>query len=311
MIAVAVMPFLLGLLGAPILLVMFGPMYRALARHTRPSVAAGVVVAAAVLSVFVPAVAISVLVLAELPSVLAGPGTEQFIAALAAMRVGPFDIGTELASMGGEATAWLSRQAFAVIGGVTFVAINLLIAFFGLYFLLVAPADIWREVGRFLPFSRETIERLRARFYDATHATIIGIGLTALLQGAVVAAAFAIVGLGHPLLWGTVTGVVSVLPVFGSALVWLPGSLVLAVNGRYGAATVLAILGAVVASNIDNVVRPMVFRRISRIHPLITVVGAFAGMRYFGLLGVLLGPLTLLYFIELVRAFEHEHLTTA
>jgi predicted PurR-regulated permease PerM len=58
---------------------------------------------------------------------------------------------------------------------------------------------------------------------------------------------------------------------------------------------------------VDNLVRPIIFRKVSNIHPLITVVGAFAGMRYFGILGVLLGPRALVYFMELVQAFEHEY----
>jgi predicted PurR-regulated permease PerM len=54
----------------------------------------------------------------------------------------------------------------------------------------------------------------------------------------------------------------------------------------------------------------MIFRRVSDVHPLLAVVGAFAGMRYFGLLGLLLGPLSLVYFVELVRAYDHDFRAT-
>jgi predicted PurR-regulated permease PerM len=95
--------------------------------------------------------------------------------------------------------------------------------------------------------------------------------------------------------------------VLGSALVWVPGTIVLLSEQRYAAAAILGVIGFVVASNIDNLVRPIVFRRVSHVHPLISIVGAFAGMRYFGLLGVLLGPLALVYFLELVHAYSLEH----
>jgi len=93
----------------------------------------------------------------------------------------------------------------------------------------------------------------------------------------------------------------------GSALVWFPGVLLLLIQGRLGAALALAVIGAGIASNIDNVARLAVNRRISGLHPMLTLVGAFAGVRLVGVAGVLLGPLTLSYFFELVRLYEEEH----
>ena len=65
--------------------------------------------------------------------------------------------------------------------------------------------------------------------------------------------------------------------------------------------------GALLASNIDNVIRPFVYRRVSNVHPMITLVGAFAGVRYFGLLGLLLGPLAIAYLFELLHFYRVEY----
>jgi predicted PurR-regulated permease PerM len=127
------------------------------------------------------------------------------------------------------------------------------------------------------------------------------------LQGAVVALGFAVTGLPDALFWGVVTAVASVFPVLGSAVVWLPGAVALAVQGRYGASAVLVALGAVVASNIDNVMRPLVNRRVSNLHPMTTLVGAFAGVGVLGLPGILLGPLAITYFFELVQLYSREY----
>jgi predicted PurR-regulated permease PerM len=70
------------------------------------------------------------------------------------------------------------------------------------------------------------------------------------------------------------------------------------------AALALALIGVAVASNIDNVARLVVFRRVSGIHPMLTLVGAFAGVRVFGAIGVFLGPLILSFMMELVRSYE-------
>ena len=305
-VGLGVLPFIFGLLGAPILGVTFEPMHRWMKERTGPRRAAAAVVAAAVVAIFLPAIGISLLMITELPAVLASPELNRIMSALGALHLGPFAFGEQLAAASSDFLAWVSRQAVALIGGLTFVAINLLIAFLGLYFLLRADGEPWRFVKRYFPFSAETTERLRLRFHDVTRATIIGIGATAVAQGLVVGGTFALVGLGHPLLWGSVTGMTSVLPVFGSSLVWLPATALLLLEHRYGDAVTLGLIGVIIASNIDNVIRPMIFRKVSNVHPLIAVVGAFAGMRYFGLLGLLLGPLALVYFVELVRAYDHD-----
>jgi predicted PurR-regulated permease PerM len=82
----------------------------------------------------------------------------------------------------------------------------------------------------------------------------------------------------------------------------------LAIDGRYGPAIGLALWGGLVVGNVDNVIRPVVFRRWARIHPFVTVIGAFAGIRYFGLLGLLIGPLAISYFFELIRMYRVEYL---
>ena len=307
-IAAAVLPFIFGLLGAPILAVTFAPLHERLRNHVGSRAAAFGVVVAAAIAILLPAIGVSLLIVSELPAVLSSPDIGRVLSALGRLHIGPFDFGRELATAGSDLVAWASRQAMALVGGLTFVAINLLIAFLGLYFLLRMDGDAWEYARRYLPFSEATAERLRSRFHAVTRATVLGIGATALAQGLIVGGAFALVGLGHAVLWGTMTGVASVLPILGSSLVWLPGTIMLVLDHRYGDAATLGLIGFVVASNVDNVIRPLIFRRVSDVHPLMAVVGAFAGMRYFGLLGLLLGPLALVYFIELVRAYDHEFL---
>jgi predicted PurR-regulated permease PerM len=91
-------------------------------------------------------------------------------------------------------------------------------------------------------------------------------------------------------------------------LVWGPGVLALAIEGKYGMAIGLAIWGVLVVGNVDNIIRPMVFRRWAQIHPFITIIGAFAGINYFGLLGLIIGPLAISYFFELIRMCREEYL---
>jgi predicted PurR-regulated permease PerM len=180
------------------------------------------------------------------------------------------------------------------------------IAFFGLYYLLRSSAGTWVRARSLVPFSPATVDLLSTRFFTVTEAMLLGTALVALVQGTIVGVGFAAVGLPDPLFWGTVTAFASVLPVLGSALVWLPAVIVLVLQFRYGAAVALLAFG-LAASSVDNLIRPLVYRRVSDIHPMITLLGAFAGVRYFGLVGLLLGPLAIAYLFELLGAYQAEY----
>ena len=306
-IAFAVFPLAAGLLGALVLYVAATPAHRWLSGRTSDRVAAVTIVAATTLLIFLPAAWFLTVVIDRAPDVLRELRDSRGLARLAAIRIGDIDIGTRALAAGGSVVSWASTQALRVLGGAMRGTINAVIALFGLYFLLRSGPTAWRAVAAYVPFSQRGTDHLAHRFRQVTEATLLGTALTALLQGAVVALGFAVTGLGDAWFWGVVTAVVSVLPMFGSALVWLPGTVALLMQGRYGAAAVLAAIGAVVASNIDNVMRPVVNRRVSHLHPMTTLVGAFAGVGVLGLPGILLGPLAIAYFFELVALYESEH----
>jgi len=100
----------------------------------------------------------------------------------------------------------------------------------------------------------------------------------------------------------------AILPVVGSGLVWGPAAIILMMQGRAVPGVLLIVWGAIIVGGVDNVIRPLIYRRFSAIHPLITLIGAIAGVSYFGLLGLLVGPLALSYFFELIRMYREEYL---
>ena len=307
LIAYAVLPLASGLFGALVLYVAVAPVHRRLSLAMPPRVAAVLVVVATAVLILLPAGWLVAVAIDQAPDALRSMNESPGLARLAAVRIGDVDIGTRLVAAGGALATWVSTQALRVIGGAVRGTLNATVALFGLYFLLCAPVEAWRRVAMYLPFSEEGAELVAHRFRQVTEATLLGTALTAMLQGAIVALGFAVTRLSDPWFWGVVTGVVSILPVLGSSIVWAPGALALAVQGRYGAALTLAAIGGVVASNIDNVMRPLVNRRVSNLHPMVTLVGAFAGVGVLGLPGILLGPLAITYFFELAALYRREY----
>ncbi|MGQ0646305.1 MAG: AI-2E family transporter [Gemmatimonadaceae bacterium] len=309
-ILIAISPFAVGLLGAAVLYVLCEPMYRRLRRRLKPDAAASLTLLFAILVIAIPVMWIIALVADQTPDMLRGVQESNVFARLSELpRLGRIDVGAEIAKASSAFLQRFSEFALGFVGGAARATLNLVISYFALYYMLVSADHSWSTFRDFLPFSEESAEELKERFYSVTHATVLGTVLTSVLQGTLIGFGFLLAGLPNPLFWGVVTGFASILPVLGSALVWLPGVLVLLAQQRYGSAVVLLVVGAVIASNIDNVIRPLVYRRVSNIHPLVTLVGAFAGVKYFGLLGVLLGPLAIQYFFEFVRLYRKEYVS--
>jgi predicted PurR-regulated permease PerM len=306
-ILVAISQFLTGLVGAAVLYVVFVRLYRWLARVLTPGVAAVIVLIAALLVIAIPLTWLTAIVFAQAPDALQRLQSADLFTRVGQLQLGSVDVSAELAKASGTIVSWLSTRVFSWVGTATSAVLNLVIACFGLYYLLRSEGRGWNVVRSYIPFSASTADALLNRFFVVTEATLLGTGLIALIQGALVGTGFWLVDLPHPVFWGTVTAVASILPVLGSALVWLPALLVLIAQHRYGAAVTMAVIGAGIASNIDNLIRPLVYRRVSNIHPMITLIGAFAGVRYFGLLGLLLGPLGIAYLFELLRFYREEY----
>ena len=224
------------------------------------------------------------------------------------LQIRGIPLGPRLAEAGGQIVAAIGSSAFGLVGTATRLTLNLTISFFGLYYVLKHPGDMLLDARPYIPFSDANTENLGKRFKDVTVSTVIGTGVVAALQGALLGLAFAVAGLPNGLFWAVVTMAFAILPVVGSGMIWGPAAVVLIMQGRALAGVLLIVWGVLVVGSVDNFIRPLIYRRFSAIHPLITLIGAIGGVSYFGLLGLLVGPLALSYFFELIRMYREEYL---
>src|SRR6266699_2561036 len=305
---IALTPYATGLIGIPVLYAVFAPVHEWLSLRARPKVAASLVVVLALFLIVVPGVSFAGLIVNQAQQITGSVVRNPILGRIAQLELGGVDIGPRIADLGAKIVGWLGSSAFGLVGTATRLALNLTISLFGLFYLLLRPSETWEAVRPYIPFSARNTEKLRARFRDVTASAVIGTGLTAAIQGALVGLGFSVTGLSNALFWGVVTTVFAILPVVGSGLVWGPGAITLALDHRLGAGIGLALWGLIVVGNVDFVIRPMVFRRWAHIHPLVTLIGALAGVGYFGILGLLIGPLALSYFFEVIKMYREEYL---
>ncbi len=201
-------------------------------------------------------------------------------------------------------------QSLASTGG-NFVlgALGTVVSFglmlFALFFVLRDGPALARKVVRMLPIEERRRSRLWLHLAEVTRAVFMGIGLTALVQGSLVGIGFWIAGLPSPLVFGVLGALFALIPLVGTALVWIPGVASLAVQGDYGHAVFLAAWGVLVVGSVDNFLRPMLISGRSELPTLAVFIGVMGGLSSFGFIGLFLGPIVLGLLVALFR-FENE-----
>jgi len=209
-----------------------------------------------------------------------------------------------------ENTRAFQMKAGSIVPGILNSSLNIIsnfvIMFFLLYFLLVSGKDFEKTLDKSIPLKEENIQLLGDDTINMIRANAIGIPILAIIQGVVATIGYAIFGVKDYALWGFLTGVCSMLPIVGTALIWIPLTLyAFATSDTFNAVGIL-IYAVVIISNIDYVARLTLLKRFMDIHPLVTIFGVIAGITLFGFWGVIFGPLLISYLVILIKIYTNE-----
>ena len=204
--------------------------------------------------------------------------------------------------------SYIPRIGQAVMGGISSFIINMFVLVFVLYFMLIGGKKMELSINDILPFNDTNTNNIMLEINMIVRSNAIGIPFLAIIQGGVGMLGYWIFGAPNILFSGFLTGIASVLPMIGTALVWIPVSVYMALMGNWFHAIGLAIYGAVVISQSDNLIRFIIQKKMADIHPLITIFGVVIGVPLFGFMGVIFGPLILSLFFMFVDMFKRGYL---
>lgn len=201
-------------------------------------------------------------------------------------------------------------QSIASTGGnLVLGALGTVVSFalmlFVLFFVLRDGPETARKVVSMLPIEERRRARLWKHLVEVTRAVFMGIGLTALVQGALVGIGVWIAGLPSPLVFGVIGALCALVPLVGTALVWVPAAAFLALHGDYGHAGFLAAWSLLVVGSVDNFLRPMLISGRAELPTVAVFVGVMGGLSAFGFIGLFIGPIVLGLLVALFR-FEYE-----
>ncbi len=174
------------------------------------------------------------------------------------------------------------------------------------FFLLRDGARIVQLLYRALPLGDEREQLLFTKFAEVTRATVKGNLVVAIVQGSIGGIAFAALGISGALLWGVVMAIFSMLPAVGASLIWIPVSIYLFATGAVIKAIILIIVGAVGIGLIDNILRPILVGRDTKLPDYLVLLSTLGGLVLFGINGFVIGPLIAALFIAFWGIFMRE-----
>ena len=174
--------------------------------------------------------------------------------------------------------------------------------------MLIGGRKMERYIYEILPFHRTDKRNVMQEIFIIVRSNAIVIPLLAIIQGGIALFGYYIFGAPNPFIMGILTCIATIMPIIGTALVWAPLVVYMMIIGDWGNAIGLLLYSVLVITNIDNLARFMLQKKIADIHPLITIFGVVIGISLFGFMGVIFGPLLISVFILCVNIFKEEYL---
>lgn len=279
-------PFAGAILTAGMLGIALSPLHDwMMQRVRRRGWAAFLTVIVFTVAAVIPAVLVSAVIVGELRQAIAGWSLPAQLGWLS---------GGELRDLAEQQIKQSARSllgtAAGVASGIGSGILSAVVTLFTLYFVLRDGAQWRRRAVGWLPLEPERTLRLMEVVRQTIVANVYGVLAVALAQGAMAGLGFWLAGIPSPLLWGVVTGIFSLIPLVGSAIVWVPAVAWLFLAGRSGAGVFLLVWSASLVSYADNVVRPYVISEQMKINSLFIFFALLGGAQVFGFAGLFLGP---------------------
>jgi predicted PurR-regulated permease PerM len=308
-------PFFSPLLWAAILAVLTYPLYERLSRRFGPNRAALLTTAGVTLVLIVP----MIFVLSAF--------VRQAMGAVRAIQLGvelgrytwvnrfwdglqsrfpqliPYNLGNMIHNYAEQAASFAAGRVGGILRNTAAILMDTAFTILAMFYFYRDGASIVTRLRDGLPFEEAQRVRVVKETHSLIFATVLSTLTAAAVHGVVGTAAFALTGIRSPIFWGVLMGFFSFIPLIGTALIWVPLSLSLALGGHLAAGVILVAICSVVLGMIDNFVRPLMISGRADMSMLLIFIGVLGGIEAFGLLGVVLGPVILAIAATLLNVY--------
>jgi len=204
-----------------------------------------------------------------------------------------------------KASGTLLQNMSLQITNVLAILANFLFMLFTIFFFLKDGPRFLSKARDFMPFSERHKDRLATQVKDMIVSTVYGGATVALVQGLLGGFAYYVVGMESPVMWGVAMAVMSFVPVVGTFSIWGPGSVFLLLSGSYVKGIGLLLFGVFVIGLVDNILRPLIIGSRTKMPTVLILFSVLGGIKLFGMIGFVMGPLIMAAFISVFEIFRH------
>jgi len=209
-------------------------------------------------------------------------------------------------SLSSKITGFVSSAINNMFFNIIPILFNVVITFF-IFFMAMRDQEELKEYFISLsPFSKEYQKKFYDKFENVTYSAIYGELIVGISQGIIAGIGFFICGVPHALLLTLLLTLASILPIIGPWLVWIPVDIYLFLNGHTSSAIGLLIYGLFIINWVDTILRPIIVSKGTKMNSAIALIGMTGGIYVFGIMGLIIGPLILSYFILLIEAYKDK-----
>ena len=206
-----------------------------------------------------------------------------------------------------QAGTYASRLLPSVAGSALDFIVIIGLMFFTMWYMFTQQEAFQKGLQKYLPFKKDTQKELGESLKNNVNANVLGQALVCLVQGILTGLTLWIFGVPDAPFWGVVAFFMAFIPVLGTPIIWAPAGLIQLSEGNTAQGIGILVVGVIIIINIDNLLRITLAKRMGDIHPWITLAGIVLGVPIFGILGLVMGPLLLSYFVVLINVFEREN----
>jgi len=306
------LPFMPYIVLAGILTYTLFPIYQFLSQRTgKPGLSAGLAIILALLVMILP----TVYLVSELVDQVSGAYTtlktdslKQVGDYFSSLTNGQVDFQEILDAALDQVRQSIVGVAPNILGSISELLLGLFIMFFVMFYGFREGQGFITYLKELLPLETGLKDSLFHQMRTVTQAVLYGQVLTAVIQGALGGLGLLVCGVPNALFWGAIMMITAFLPLLGTPLIWVPAGVGLIMDGSMTRGILLLIYGATIVMNIDNFLRPRLVSGRSNVHPVLILIGVLGGLRVFGFVGMLVGPLVMAILVALIKFYEQNYM---
>jgi predicted PurR-regulated permease PerM len=178
-------------------------------------------------------------------------------------------------------------------------ALMSIIMLYTMFYFLIDGHKLLDKILYYLPLEDREEQLLLQRFTSVAKATIKGTLIIGIIQGTLCGIGFSLAGIQSPVFWGTLMAVLSIIPSVGTAIIWLPALIILLLLRDITGAIILGVVCGLIAGNADNIIRPRLVGKDTKMHDLFVLFGTLGGISMFGIIGIMVGPILAALFVAI------------